>query len=663
MKLPLTASLTVHGPVQRLGLESGLAAGNSRLNAIGTAQLGRLPRADLTLEAKAVDIQPLFGLAIDSRLDAAARLILSLEDAGARMRLEGLVLPGRVGEQATPSIDLTGEYDAGSWLFSGRSRDPDLPLRAAVMLRARELSVDAQVNGLVLDRLIPKTLVGSLGGVADLRARGKLSNGVLTSTLDATLHDVALPPTKVHRATMVANATGPLDLPSNWVGEARIAVEGLTSPLANLEKVELRLSGSPTKAHVSVVAEEPGSDRFSFDAEVLPQKGLELRSNRLELTRGRAVLSVRAPLLEFDAHSWLVQGAALEGTLGRAEFTIGMREGQLFGDIEAPSLDLAAVSDIIGLPDHSLSGQASLSSRFDTRTKPSTGHARVELKAANFTWLTNVSGSGEADLNADQVLASAQFSSDLIDSIQGKAELSLETPLARLDAVQRARGSASMDLTRIRLDRVGMLLGALRPGLAIGGTASVRATLSRANPATAPDVTLSVITEQATATFPGPNRSIEVAGYDALLSLALAGGSGAITTNCLLARQGQPRVQLTATGALPPVEQWLWEPESLLTRWQDLPFEANLTLPRQAIGELGTILGDVMVTGDAGATLWLRGPWSHGHVVLDVQGHDVRSFDTATEAGADVQGLAEYLRDSGEVRLQLSLAHQQHPYA
>jgi hypothetical protein len=499
--------------------------------------------------------------------------------------------------------------------------------------------------------------------MADLRARARLSGGAISANVDASLSDVRYGATHLKRAIVAANATGPLDHPSQWDAELHGHVENLTMPWAGFDQVEIGVRGNARHAHLNLVAERPGIERIAFDADAIPTDGLQLTSNRLEFSRGHAQVAVRAPLLKVDDEGWLIEGAEIDGTIGHATLNVGARLGRTYGAIDARVLDLLALSDLLGLPERALSGQASLTSQFDTRTRPATGRMRLELSHATLAWLTNVSGSWEASLNADHLLASGAFTSDLIDEIQSDTDAVLDTSTAPVESLTHAIGHASIDLTRVRLDRIGILLAALRPGLALDGSASLRATLSRASANVAPDVTVSGVTQNTSIAGPIGGRNFQVKGYDALASISLVGETGALNTNWLLARDGQPRAQLTATCALQPIEQWVQAPASLREKWQDVPFEANLSFPRQPIREVTSIVSDVSTSGDANLSVWVRGPWSRGRAVLELQAHAIRIGDAPPEANLDLQGLAEYLRESGEVRLQLSAGRDQRSYA
>jgi hypothetical protein len=81
-----------------------------------------------------------------------------------------------------------------------------------------------------------------------------------------------------------------------------------------------------------------------------------------------------------------------------------------------------------------------------------------------------------------------------------------------------------------------------------------------------------------------------------------------------------------------------------------LPFDAWLKVPKQSLSELEPIVGEPIGTGQVEGKLWLRGPLTDPHLVVDLAGEQLTLTALGNATPLDVQGLLEFAHRSGETR-------------
>ncbi len=659
---PLTASLKTHGPLGELGVRLELDAGTAHVEAAGTVSLGPSRRADLTLEGRAIDIQSLFGQALPSDIDAAARVTLSMVDGLPYANLDGVIHPSRVLNFATPRIDLQGQYDSEGLMLSGRSSDPNLPIRAAAVLRNQEIDIDAQVDGVDLGRLAKGLGATPCRGLARLRGRAKIAKNRIASTVDLTLHNLSVGSTNLARATGAARFDGPLGTPKAWTGEVELDATRLNSPYAQFDKLALRAQGSAEKAHFTLAADKPGIAKIAFEADVLPLQGPKLNAGRLELTRGANALSLGVESLAYSDGTVVLDGLTLDGSAGHARGSLGLQADHVYGRFLGQSLNLTVISDLLGLPTRSLGGHASFELDVDTRQQPAKGFVRLDFERASLGPLTNVSGNLELGLAAERLMGEATVQSDLVDQIHSSIDVTLGGSPTRLSSYTRAQGSASLDLSRVRLDRVGTLLELYNERFNVTGTANVRLSAERSDAAALPNLTLSTVTNQLRVTVPYASNHVQLESKDLLFSVAYLGDTGQVKGDWVLSQNSLPKASLSFTTAIASPEVWLEDPVGAMQTLRELPFEAFLSLPKQSLKELGNTAGIPIGTGDVELKVWLKGPIADARLVTEFQGSRLLLEPLGNGVGFDVQGLVEYARRSGEARVLLAAGSQAQPF-
>jgi len=651
---PLTVSLKTNGPLHQLAVRLELDAGTTHAEAAGTVALLNAKRADIAFEAHGIDFQALLGQALPSDLDVAARIALVWVDEEPRISIDGVLQPGQFLRFRTPRIDLQGNYDADGFVVSGRSSDPTLPIRAAAILRNHELDVEAQVEGVKLAPLVAGMTSARVSGLASAQARAKFTSDAIAATVDLTLRDLRIGSVKLAQAKVSTNFEGPLSRPQTWTGELSVDAKRIVAPYTLFERLVLRAQGSPERANLTLSAEQPGVAKIRINAEALPFEGPKLNHAHLDLTRGTSCLSLHAATIQYSDNALVLDSVALEGGAGQAQGSLTIQSGQIFGRLLGQSIDLGVVSELIGLPSHSLAGHANLEFDIDTRQRPSTGLLRVTLERATLGLLTNVTGTLEAGLDADRLTGVAELKADLIDDVRANLDLELAGAPARLSSYQEARGNASLELNRVRLDRLGTLLGLFGNGAAVSGTANIRLTGERSAATGLPDLTLSAVTNQLSVTAPYASSRIQLNNEELLLSVGYTGATGQLQSDWVLSRWGQPKANFQFLTNLSAQERSLDDTWAIVRDWPNLPFEAMLRLPRQSISELGTVLGSTFGSGSTELKLWLKGPIRLAHVVTELQGNDLILEPLGNALPFDVQGLLEYTRGSGDARVLLA---------
>lgn len=654
LALPLEAALTTHGPVGALGVRLELKAGSTHAEAAGTLSLGTPKRADLSVEARNLDVEALFDQNLPSNVDIAARVTFAMVDDQPRVNVDGVVEAGEFLHFPTPRLDIQGQYDSEGLMFSGRSTDPNLPVRAAAILRNQELDVDAQVSGIDLGRFLPHVDSAPSRGIADARGKARLSKDRISGTLELNLRNLSIGVVRLSQTAVAASFAGPLMNPKAWSGELRLDARRLVAPFSRLDKLALRAQGSAERAKVAFNAEQPGVARLGIAAEVLPLQGPSLRDGRLELERAGRSVSLRVASLAYSEDAIALDGLSLDGAAGHANGSVTLQSGHVFGNLLGQSLDLDVLSTLLGLPSRSLTGRTNLELDVDTRAQPPRGFLRLDLERATIGLLTNVSGNLELGLGAERLTGQATLQSDLIDTIGGSIDVALAGSPLRLSSYEHAQGTASLELSRIRLDRLGTLLGLLGTGPSIAGTANLRFTAERTGAIGLPNLTLSAVTEQLALTLPLATRRIRLQGKDLLLGAAYRADTGQLQSDWVLSQHGQPKATLGFSTTLPTQEQWLEDPGRALADWPNLPFEAFLSFPQQSIAELGETLGLSVGTGDAELKVWLKGPANDARLVTELHGKSLLLEPLGNQVGFDLQGLGEYTQRTGETRVLLA---------
>ncbi|HMA96637.1 MAG TPA: hypothetical protein VKP30_28320, partial [Polyangiaceae bacterium] len=638
----LVASLSARGPLDELAVRWNLRAETAELEGVGRMNVVGGVRADLAILAHSLDLRSLFGIPLPSSIDGAVRLSLALHDSQPTVRFDGLIDPGYVAGVATPRIDIEGQLDAEGLLVGGRSNDPRLPIRAAMMLRRQQIDINAQLDHAHLERLLPADSAIAAHGEVGVRARAKVEADAITGELELTLKDVRVAAARVGAASLRAEFQGPLVSPKQWDGSLDLsATQVRLAPGFEFARVVGTATGGPQSAQVRVVAEQPGATKVSFFSNLRALEGPSLGATRLELVRGQRTLLLSLGGVSVDERTLVLNRLHLDGSAGKASGTLAMSPEHVYGQLTGTSINLTALSELLGLPQGLVSGTAAFNLDLDTRRRPAGGAVLVDFDRTSVGSLKQLSGQLELQLTGNQLKLSSHLTSSLIEQLDAQADVVLDGPPTQSRSYQHSTGNVTVDLTRIHLDRALDEFAQKTLLSSIAGTANVRLSVNRSTSKEQPSWTLSAVTNSFGATLARAGSPMRISGLDWLFSAGFRGDTSALRTDVVLYRDNQTKFSLNAAARMPPLSEWLDAYRSGFD-WRGVPLEGFISMPRQPLTDWRDSLGFDFGTGTVESKLWLKGPVNAMNLSGELRGQDLLLHALGNTIPVNVEGLLEH---------------------
>lgn len=642
-----TVTLSANGPLRELGIRSLLSVDGTDVEAIGRFAILPSLQADLAILARSFDVKELLGAPFGSHLDAAARLSLKLSTAGPRLHFDGVIHPGFVAGLATPRIDVEGQFDTEGLVVSGRSSDPQLPIRAAAVLRHQELQLDAQLDRAQLDTIVPKKWISKLSGSVSVRAQARIRGDVISAGANATVRDLRTGVINARTAQLVTQFEGALGSPEHWDGNLRADFEGAAAPpYFKFERLSAAVTGSPTAAHLQLHAQQAGVVRLDLDTYLRPFDGPTLGETRVQIARNEQSLSLSSQLISLSDEAVVLEGLSLDGSAGQIRGNLGFSREHVFGTIDGKALDLEAMTTLLGLP--ALSGKTQIALEVDTRHRPATGYAHIGLTHVGLGRLRNVTGTLDVRLDDNRLSTSLHAASDLVGEVSATADLTLDGSLMRLPSYERAMGKMGIELLRVRLDQLGQLLVEGDAGPRLRGSADLRISAERSAGSAPINWSLSGGTNGFGLSAGTSSPKFELGQLDLLLGAEFEGATSTLRSNGVIHRDHLPKASLALSATLPPIDEWrqrFVESEA----WRQVPFEAFASIPRQDLADWSQVLSMPLGFGSVESRISLRGPIESANLVLEVRAQQLLLQELENATPFDLEGVLEHTPDQTRV--------------
>jgi hypothetical protein len=652
LRKPASLSLVTFGPLSALATRLSTTVENSKLDILGTTFVSANPSGSYSLSGNHVDLSALFGAAVSSDLDLRARAEFHVTGNTPEVKFEGLVDSGFLLNHKTPSLDFEGKLDNSGLILGVRSHDVTLPLRAGLWMHDGRIELDAQTQNVSLAPLLLPFEVRDVSGYVSLRARGVVTDERISVEAHSTVTQAKVAQLEAGTLTVDTNFEGPKNEPLLWQGQAQLTAKDLRSPYFNYPTLHASLRGSPRRSNVTAVAEDDQHTHLTLDTELYIDQPVELRAATLGLGRGEHQLKLQVKHAVLGEKAVVVQGLALGGSAGDLKGEVAWQsDGELSAKLTSERLELSVLNDLLGLPPQYLAGTASASLDLESRGGSPHGHMLVTFKEATAFTLTKVTGTWEQTLRQKNLQGTVEIHASLVDRIHGSYDLSLGGPVTEKQSYVRAAGNARVEFERFQLDRLTQLLGPLPPSLTTRGTVSARITATRSTVEQLPDVLLSVTTDGLGLDLVREGgKHLTFERSELLGNVDYEGTTGSLTSDWVLSKAQQPTLVLGIKSRVNLVELFA---DPLLTRSKlyDLPFDAGLTLPRQSLSEVETILGEPLGSGTVQSKLWLKGPLTDPHLVVEFDGEQLSLKALDNPVPLDTHAVAEFAHQNGETRI------------
>lgn len=638
----VTLTLSAHGPLGQLGIRTLLSADATEVEAIGRLALESPARADLAILARSIDVKRFFAAPFASNLDGAVRMALEFEDAQPRVRFDGVVHPGYAAGFATPRVDIDGQFDSEGFMISGRSNDSQLPIRAAAVLRNRELRLDAQIDRARLEQALPERFRSSVQGTVGVRIRSTIKDNAIATDVDAIVDDLRTNGMSLRHAKLAAQFEGALSSPALFRGHLRLDSEetGLP-PYLRFRRLSAAVTGSATQSHLELHAQQSDALALAVETDLKLLEGPALGATRFRLSRGDRTLSVDVARTAFSRDMIRVDDLRVTGSAGELKGDFGLERGEVFGALHGTSLDLDAAASLLGLPEQMLSGKAAVSLELDTRRRPAAGRAQVGLTHVALGPLSDVTGALELILDGDQLTTSLQATSNQVNQVKASSALTLHGSPLDVSSYEHATGKVVLELLRLRLDDCRRALRLDDSSWRARGTADIRVSAQRSTSNTPLSWDLYASTSGFGLSRTGPSGAFELGQIDWMLGAEYQGALAALRVDSVVRRNDQPKLSLVANATLPPTDELL----TTLTNpgtWREIPFEAFLTVPRQDLADWSQSLSTPIGAGMLESNVSIKGPASQASLVLDVRATDLLLPALGNAIPFDLEGLLEH---------------------
>ncbi|MGC4063386.1 MAG: translocation/assembly module TamB domain-containing protein [Polyangiaceae bacterium] len=616
------------------------------------------------LEAAHLDLGAWLGPDARSDLDLRAQGSFRFADGQAKAQFAGVVLPGTLLGQATPMLDFEGHGEPQEVLLGVRARDPRLPLRAALLARGGNLELDAQVSNIQLSPLLESFGVHSIGGTASMRTRATLSGERWTVDIRGTVHQPSAG--RVTAKTLVLDANVEGASRDYRTATTRISTQfaDFQSGFVRLPTVELGAQGQLDRIRITGRATDRAGSTLTVDTGLSLGNGLGLSNVKATLRRGAQQMELHVGRASVESDHVDIDALTLTGSAGSLEGALQWYDGgDVAARLSASKLDLAAIADLIGLPPHQLAGTATAQLDVDTRGHAAHGALAVTVERATVGLLSNVNGSLEQTLTGRQLQGTLAVSSDLADAVLGEWNVELGGPLLRETGFRDATGRVRLELGRIRLERIGILLGVLSNGLNIEGQMSTRLTLSREARGQLPSIAVDVLGDRlgvSYATQAGTRLTFTQA--ELVGSASFDAASSRLTSEWALTQRNLPRASVGLSAQIDPTPFFV-DPGGAISNLYDHPFSAWAKIPELSLSDIERFTGQTLGRGNIEAKAWLNGPLTDPHLVVDFRGERLQSTALANALPLDLQGVFEFAHRTGETRLLCAVGASGNVYA
>ncbi|MBX3206999.1 MAG: translocation/assembly module TamB domain-containing protein [Labilithrix sp.] len=634
---PLSFHAEAHGELPHVDALASLVVGRATVDAKARLALSTTTRVAATLAARSVDAGALFEGAPKTNVSLDAAADLAIDDGGVHGDASIDTLPGTVGRQPLPRVEVRAKLAGASAAVRARIHDAAMPTEVAIDLEPRTGKGGGQIVEAVARSRAPDLhrvpVVGArIGGSA---------------TVDASLR-LLLPEKKVEDARVAVAVS---KLTGEGLAVDRLKARARVSGTIDRPVIDAELEGRQLLTGTLPVASVDGRARVERIDGGVVVRDVAVKAVRL----ANETIALRARLVSVAGPKLRAEGVEIRG-VGEPILADFVRDGrELRGRVDAPSIDLALASRLSGQRELAIES-GTLGIRGEGVLRGGVAKAKVHAELANLT-TRSVDG---ARAVLDAAIDGRDVELAIRAGLGGAGQLDLHTSGiaigGRADdprSWRRITGRAHV-VGEVDLEQAARLVPAEALPIAdVRGSLTVRGQVGRDGPDAIPEVQLHAHTNGlgvaarssapervagVTVEAPPRWRSTDV---DVGIDLRSDGTSG-LTGVAFRATDAKGVVVALDAKAILPYAELVASPAVARARVLDAPMRVKVVVPPRRVDQLPAIAGIKDVKGALEAELDASGTVLDPRVHLVARARGVRTAAMPLDVEADTVAALDY---------------------
>lgn len=639
----LNVAVTVKGQAQD-GVWPGAVEVTGKVNVIGNV------RGKIEVITESLNLASFDSTLPTTVIDSETHVEVAMLGARPLLKLTALIHPGSVEGIATPQIDVDASADGSKYSVDAVFEEQGISARA---------HVESDTDGVVRVAVeFPKTHLNAsprlqsflpgLGGVAEAKLQGTLTDGMLTSSGNLKLGSFRFANAKVNDTNV--SFTNEIDLQDLKTSQGNIegSLHGLSYGSMVLDRLDVTAKGPILRPRVEVQAGVSEGVKLSASSEV----SFETQ----ELFEFRADLAGRGQPVQASArhvawgNSRLVISDFFAKSIGeiKGDLNVGRDGGKV--DLTASGMDLTRIGEALGFAKSEMGGllNAKVDLEFGGQAH---GTVAVDIRNGTFYGVSGVELDAQSTIDDRQISGSAQATVAHFGSLTGEWNGSLAGPLLSERSYLDASGNLSLKLKDLDLRTLSMLTkDSSLPKLK--GFVEAQLEIERPIGSTLPAIELSTTTRELSVELNG--ELLE--GVDLDLAAHLRAGSQIVETALHLSDARGPLASFSGE-VTPPLLAWSENApsaEEFIRGLHSAPLNIVAVIPDRKIGAWPKFMPRFVDEGSLSARLVLDGTIDAPAINLLVEGHALEGGQTHFGEPLDLKWAARYIAKSGSLRGSMS---------
>ncbi|HEY4106212.1 MAG TPA: translocation/assembly module TamB domain-containing protein [Polyangiaceae bacterium] len=644
------AHVEAKGTVHSLHTQAKVLVGRGSIDANGEVRLSGDPGVDLDLSGRGLNLQALWPVVPETRIDADATLSVFQSNQDLLADINGSTHETKILGVPVPAIDVNGTYSSKGFDGHATLHEPGMPVKATVDVRPDgSVDISAETNQVDLARA-PRIKPHFSGqGLADLKLKAHIEKNRLDAHIDAELRDFALGPVTIKSSTVSGRASGPLDAPNQLNLDLSAKSQMFRLGTIGFDELETKAKGPLTRPQVSAVVHNQYGPSISARATVAT-RGPELSDLTLELERDQAKLTATVAKVTITGDQVRVNDLSVQGAGGRLDASGELGPEHLALVAQGQGLDLETIAHALGLPRGVLGGKIALDADLDSTKKTQRGSLIVKLDQGQIDGVAIDSASLSTQLVSSHLDLQASAKTRDFGNFVAEARTTVQGSLGDVETLTHATGRVNVTAEHMPLGLLSYVLPKSAGVAEMRGEASASLELNREQPSAIPSVALLVNTSGLHVAL-NPTTKSEAPpifdGVDVHAGLNVNGDSGQSEATLKLEdRHGQ---LLSASSSLTlDLESALKHPEQLFAQLRSTPLVAKAVIEDRPLEDLPAPIVPTGIAGRLRTEASLRGTLDRPIFSDKTELYQLRFGESQRDKAIDLCAQLDYDKNTGQ---------------